>query len=98
MHITSEYLNFFNIAFSVPIGSKYKVAFDKTIRKIVEAGLAQKYMEIEMDKIAKKAKSAISKAVANPLSINHLEAPLLLLPMLLAVSLITFCVEYAVGR
>lgn len=98
MHMTKGCFNIFNVAFSVPINSKYKAAFDRKIIQIFEAGLPKKYYEIELDKAAKKAKSATSKAITNPLSINHLEAPLLLLPMLLAVSLITFCVEYAVGR
>ena len=98
MHVTKGCFNIFNIAFAVPINSKYKAAFDRKLIQILEAGLPKKYFEIEMDKAAKKAKSAISKAVANPLSINHLEAPLLLLPMLLAISLIIFCIEYIVGR
>ena len=84
MHMTKGCFNIFNVAFSVPINSKYKAAFDRKLIQILEAGLPKKYFEIEMDKAAKKAKSAISKAVANPLSINHLQAPLLLLPMLLA--------------
>jgi hypothetical protein len=86
------------VAFSVPINSKYKAAFDKKIIQLVEAGLPKKYFDIEMDKAAKKAKSAKSKAVANPLSINHLEAPLFLLPILLGISLLIFCIEYAVGK
>ena len=98
MHMTKECFNIFNVAFSVPINSKYKAAFDKKIIQLVEAGLPKKYFDIEMDKAAKKAKSAKSKAVANPLSINHLEAPLFLLPILLGISLLTFCIEYAVGK
>ena len=98
MHMTKECFNIFNVAFSVPINSKYKAAFDKKVIQIVEAGLPRKYFEIEMDKAAKKAKSAKSKAVANPLSLNHLEAPLFLLPIMLAVTLLVFCIEYAVGK
>ena len=98
MHMTKECFNIFNVAFSVPINSKYKGAFDKKIIQLVEAGLPKKYFDIEMDKAAKKAKSAKSKAVANPLSINHLEAPLFLLPILLGISLLIFCIEYAVGK
>ena len=96
--MTKECFNIFNVAFSVPINSKYKAAFDKKITQLVEAGLPKKYFDIEMDKAAKKAKSAKSKAVANPLSINHLEAPLFLLPILLGISLLIFCIEYAVGK
>ena len=98
MHMTKECFNIFNVAFSVPINSKYKAAFDKKITKLVEAGLPKKYFDIEMDKAAKKAKSAKSKAVANPLSIDHLGAPLFLLPILLGISLLIFCIEYAVGK
>lgn len=98
MHMTKECFNIFNVAFSVPINSKYKAAFDKKIIQLVEAGLPKKYFDIEMDKAAKKAKSSKSKAVANPLSINHLEAPLFLLPILLGISLLIFCIEYAVGK
>ena len=96
--MTKECFNIFNVAFSVPINSKYKAAFDKKIIQLVEAGLPKKYFDIEMDKAAKKARSAKSKAVANPLSINHLEAPLFLLPILLGISLLIFCIEYAVGK
>ena len=60
----------------MPKNSKYKPPFDRKLNQILE-GLPKKYIEYEMDKAAKKAISAISKAVANPLSINHLEAPLL---------------------
>jgi hypothetical protein len=98
MHMTKECFNIYNVAFSVPINSKYKAAFDKKIIQLVEAGLPKKYFDIEMDKAAKKARSAKSKAVANPLSINHLEAPLFLLPILLGISLLIFCIEYAVGK
>ena len=98
MHVTEGCFNIFNVAFAVPKNSKYKAPFDRKINQILEAGLPKKYIEYEMDKAAKKARSAISKAVANPLSINHLEAPLLLLPILLAFSLIVFCIEYIVGR
>ena len=97
MHMTKECFNIFNVAFSVPINSKYKAAFDTKLIQILEAGLPNKYFEFEMDKVAKKARSATSKAIANPLSLNHLEAPLFLLPMLLAISLIVFCIEYVVG-
>jgi hypothetical protein len=96
--MTKECFNIYNVAFSVPINSKYKAAFDKKIIQLVEAGLPKKYFDIEMDKAAKKARSAKSKAVANPLSINHLEAPLFLLPILLGISLLIFCIEYAVGK
>ena len=98
MHVTKGCFNIFNIAFGLPINSKYKAPFDRKLNQILAAGLPKKYFENEMDKVAKKAKSAISKAVANPLSINHLEAPLLLLPILLSISLIVFCIEFVVGR
>ena len=80
MHIVKECFNRFNVAFSVPINSKYKAVFDKKNVQILEAGLIGKYIENEMDKTAKKIKSATSKAIANPLSLFHLEAPLFLLP------------------
>ena len=98
MHIVKECFNRFNVAFSVPINSKYKAVFDKKNVQILEAGLIGKYIDIEMDKIARKIKSAKSKAINTPLSIIHLRAPLLLLPILLAISLLVFCVEYASGK
>ena len=98
MHIVKECFNRFNIAFSVPINSKYKAVFDKKNVQILEAGLTGKYIEIEMDKIARKTKSAKSKAINTPLSIIHLGAPLVLLPVLLAISLLVFCIEYASGK
>ena len=98
MHIVKECFNRFNVAFSVPINSKYKAVFDKKNVQILEAGLTGKYIEIEMDKIARKIKSAKLKAINTPLSIIHLRAPLLLLPILLAISLLVFCIEYASGK
>ena len=95
MHIAKECINFYNVAFSVPYNSKYKDVFNKKVGQILEAGLIGKYIENEMDKTAKKIKSAKSKAIANPLSLFHLEAPLLLLPILLGISLLVFCIEYA---
>ena len=98
MHIVKECFNRFNVAFSVPINSKYKAVFDKKSVQILEAGLTGKYIEIEMDKIARKIKSAKSKAINTPLSIIHLRAPFLLLLILLAISLLVFCIEYVVGN
>lgn len=98
MHIVKECFNRFNVAFSVPINSKYKAVFDKKNVQILEAGLTGKYIEIEMDKIARKIKSAKSKAINTPLSIIHLRAPFLLLLILLAISLLVFCIEYVVGN
>ena len=98
MHIAKECINFYNVAFSVPYNSKYKDVFDKKIGQILEAGLTGKYIEIEMDKIARTIKSAKSKAINTPLSIIHLRAPLLLLPIFLAISLLVFCIEYASGK
>ena len=98
MHVTKECFSFYNIAFSVPLNSKYKVAFERKIVKAVEAGLVKKYTEIELDKAAKKGKSAKSEADATPLSIDHMQAPFLLLPMLLGICLIIFFIEYAIGK
>ena len=97
MHIVKECFNRFNVAFSVPINSKYKAVFDKKNVQILEAGLTGN-IEIEMDKIARKIKSAKSKAINTPLSIIHLRAPLLLLPILLGISLLVFCIEYVFGK
>ena len=98
MHIVKECFNRFNVAFSVPINSKYKAVFDKKNVQILEAGLTGRYIEIEMDKIARKIKSAKSKAINTPLSIIHLRPPLLLLLILLGVSLLVFCIECACGK
>ena len=98
MHIAKECINFYNVAFSVPYNSKYKDVFDKKIGQILEAGLIGKYIENEMDKTAKKIKSATSKAIVIPLSLFHLEAPLILLPILLGISFFVFCIEYVSGK
>ena len=88
-------INFYNVAFSVPYNSKYKDVFDRKIGQILEAGLIGKYIEIEMDKIAKTIKSVKSKAINIPLSIIHLRPPSLLLLILLGISLLVFCIECA---
>ena len=62
------------------------------------AALIGKYIENEMDKTAKKIKSATSKAIVIPLSLFHLEAPLILLPILLGISFVVFCIEYVSGK
>ena len=58
MHIAKECINFYNVAFSVPYNSKYKDVFDKKIGQILEAGLTGKYLEIELDKVARTINSA----------------------------------------
>ena len=98
MHIAKDCINFYNVAFSVPYNSKYKDVFDRKIGQILEAGLIGKYIEIEMDKIAKTIKSVKSKAINIPLSTIHLRPPLLLLLILLGISLLVFCIECACGK
>ncbi len=93
MHMTKECFNVYNVAFSVPINSKYKPPFDRKVMQIIEAGLVKKYFQTEMDKAASKAKATLSRADAEPLTLNHLQAPLFLLPILLAFSLIAFTLE-----
>ena len=98
MHMTKECFNVYNIAFSVPINSKYKPPFDSKVMQIIEAGLVKKYFQIEMDKAAEKAKATLSRTDAEPLTLNHLQAPLYLLPMLLAVGLLVFFLELIFGN
>ena len=98
MHIAKECINFYNVALSVPYNSKYKDVFDKKIGQMLQAGLIGKYIEIEMDKIARVSNSAKSKTINTPLSINHLSPPLLLLSILLGISLLVFCIECACGK
>ena len=98
MHIAKECINFYNVAFSVPYNSKYKDVFNKKIGQILEAGLTRKYLEIELDKVARTINSAKSKAINTPLSIIHLRPPLLLLLILLGISLLVFCIECACGK
>ena len=98
MHIAKECINFYNVAFSVPYNSKYKDVFNMKIGQILEAGLTRKYLEIELDKVARTINSAKSKAINTPLSIIHLRPPLLLLFILLGISLLVFCIECACGK
>ena len=98
MHIMRECFNSFRVAFTVPINSIYKKAFDKKMIQIIEAGLTRKYFADEMDKEARKAKSALQRTVWNSLTIHHLQAPLLILPIVHAFSVLIFCVEFSIGN
>jgi hypothetical protein len=87
----------FRVSFAIPKNSIYKARFDKVILQMIEGGLTKKFFNEEMDKAAKKARSTVSKAIANPLSLHHLQAPLFLLPLLILGCILAFCVEIFVG-
>lgn len=97
MHMTRECFNSYQVAFSVPINSKIKPTLDRKIIQLTEAGLMNYYFKQEMDKAAKKAKSALTQTDANSLSLNHMQAPFYLLPILLMFSLVIFGFEFVYG-
>ena len=69
--------------------------FDGKIQQLIEAGLTSKYFQDEMDKEARKAKSKSQTIIWQPLGIYHLQGPLMLFPILLSFSLLSFCLEFA---
>ena len=97
MHIAKECFGSFQVAFAVPKESLYKAAFDKKISLMIEAGLPDKYYNDEMEKVAHLAKNKISKAIAKPLTLHHLQAPLYLLPIFLALAIVSFIIEISIG-
>ena len=96
MHIAKECFGLFQVAFAVPKESLYKAAFDKKISLMIEAGLPDKYYNDEMEKVAHLAKNKISKAIAKPLTLHHLQAPLYLLPIFLGIALVSFIIEISI--
>ena len=97
MHIAKECFGSFRVAYAVPKDSPYKADFDRKISQMIEAGLPDKYYNDEMEKVASLARAKVSEAKAKPLTLHHLQAPLYLLPILLAVALVTFLVEVSMG-
>ena len=97
MHIAKECLSSFLVAYAIPKESHYKASLDKKISLMIEAGLPDKYYNDEMEKVAKLARAKISEAVAKPLTLYHLQAPLYLLPILLGLALVSFLIEISVG-
>ena len=97
MHIAKECFGYFLVAYAVPKDSFYKEALDKKISLMIEAGLPDKYYNDEMEKVAKLAKTKISETRAKPLTLYHLQGPLYLLPILLAVAFVTFMIEVSIG-
>ena len=98
MHIIKECFNTYNVAFTVPLNSIYKDRFDTKMSGLIEAGLTHKYFTDEIDKEAKRARSKISQVIAKPLSVLHLQGPLFIVPILLWLSLLVFCLEYCFGK
>ena len=98
MHIAKECFGYFLVAYAVPKDSFYKEALDKKISLMIEAGLPDKYYNDEMEKVAKLARAKVSEAIAKPLTLYHLQAPLYLLPILLAFGLLAFLIEFSVGE
>ena len=98
MHIAKECFGSFKVAYAVPKDSPYKADFDRKISLMIEAGLPDKYYNNEMEKVARLARAKVTKTIATPLSLHHLQAPLYLLPILLGVAFATFLVEVAIGN
>ena len=97
MHVAKECFGSFLVAYAVPKDSPYKAALDKKISLMIEAGLPDKYYNDEMEKVAHLGRAKTSEAIAKPLTLYHLQAPLYLLPILLALAVISFIVEITVG-
>ena len=93
MHIMKECFISYKVAFAVPTTSVYKTKFDFIIKRLTETGHVLRWFENEMDKAAKVAKNKKSETSAKPLTADQLQAPLMLYPLLILVSLLSFCLE-----
>ena len=92
-HIMNECFDSYRVAYPVPKNSIYKPMFDRKIKQIIEAGLTNKYFKDEMEKQAKLAAAKVSTAFWNSLQIDNLQAPLMIFPMLMGLSILTFLLE-----
>ena len=97
MHIAKECFGSFLVAYALPKESLYKAAFNKKISLMIEAGLPDKYYSDEMEKVSHLARAKTSEAIAKPLTLHHLQAPLYLLPIFLAVAIVSFIIEISIG-
>ena len=63
-------------AFAVPKSSIYKPTLDVTMLRIVQSGLARKYINDELEKVAKtNSATSVSLSEKRPLSLKLLEVP-----------------------
>ena len=63
---------------------------------LIEAGLPNKYMEIENDKVAKLARSNMASVSVKPLSINNFAGLLPVFSFMIFISLVVFLIELCV--
>ena len=72
MHIMKECFVPFSIGLALQKDSIYTEQFSKKIQQLIEGGFIEKWLEDEMNKVAKKAKLGASKE-AKPLIVQHLQ-------------------------
>ena len=73
--------------------SLYKHALDKKMAALIEAGLPNKYMEIENDKIAKLARSNMASVSVKPLTVANYAGLLPVFSFLIFFSFVVFLIE-----
>ena len=63
----------------------------------VEEANIQRLLSDEMEKVSHLARAKTSEAIAKPLTLHHLQAPLYLLPIFLALAIVSFIIEISIG-
>ena len=76
--------------------STYKNALDKKMAALIEAGLPNKYMEMENDKIAKLVRSNMASVSVKPLSAANYAGLLPVFSFMILFSFIVFLIELCV--
>ncbi len=96
MYIMNECWNIQQIVFYFPKGSKLKEPFDAVLRRLRESGLISKWINDEMDKLARLQKTTGLDTREIKLSLDHLRAPFLLVLILYVITIATLCAEFVV--
>ena len=80
----------FTKTFTVPQTSIYHARMDTILLRIVQAGLNEKYRKDELEKASKGRLASKSSRKKEPLGMEELQAPILLLMMCHGVAIIVF--------
>ena len=84
----------FSVSLALPKNSINTKMFSRKIQMLVEAGIINKWFDEEFEKVARiNSKSTVAIASNNPLSIDNLQGPFLVLFMFLGSASITFIIE-----
>ena len=78
--------------------STYKHALDKKMAALIEAGLPNKYMKMENDKIAKLARSNMASVSVKPLTVANYAGLLPVFSFMMFLSFMVFLIELCVHR